>query len=122
MYLLLIFLSLTGSFIAKLFGRQIGFNGSTIITTSCLFISFLIYLFVFYEVSLLRYFFYIKLSTWISSDVLHIDWGFVFQCLIMGFILFVALVGVVYLSSNPTNKQSKSQAVFYPLFRNSVIF
>ena len=47
---------------------------------------------------------------------------FVLQFLIVGFILFLALVGVVYLVSNSTNRSSKPQNVFHQLSRNSVIF
>lgn len=47
---------------------------------------------------------------------------FVLQFLIVGFILFLALVGVVYLVSNSINRSSKTQAVFHQLSRNSVIF
>lgn len=47
---------------------------------------------------------------------------FVLQFLIVGFILFLALVGVVYLVSNSTNRSLKTQTVFHQLSRNSVIF
>lgn len=75
MYLLLVFLSIIGSCLAGLFGRHLGSWGSAILTTSCLFLSFLLSLFVFYEVALVGCFVYIKLATWISSEVLHVDWG-----------------------------------------------
>jgi len=45
-------------------------------TTSCLFLSFLFSLFAFYEVALVGCFVYIKLTSWISSEVLNVDWGF----------------------------------------------
>ena len=80
MYLLIVFLSLIGSSIAGLFGRYLGFYGSAMLTTSCLFVSFLISLFVFYEVALVGCFVYVKLTTWISSEVLHVDWDL---CLIV---------------------------------------
>ena len=51
MYLVLVFLSIIGSCLAGLFGRYLGSKGSTILTTSCLFFSFLISLFAFYEVA-----------------------------------------------------------------------
>ena len=47
---------------------------------------------------------------------------FVLQFLIVGFILFLALVGVVYLVSNSINRSSKTQTVFHQLSRNPVIF
>ena len=87
MYLLLIFLSIIGSCFAGFFGRYLGSHGSAIITTSCLFLSFLISLFVFYEVALIGCFVYIKLTIWVSSEVLNVDWGFMFECAMGLFIL-----------------------------------
>jgi proton-translocating NADH-quinone oxidoreductase chain L len=108
MYLLIIFLSLIGSCVAGLFGRYLGSWGAAVITTSCLFLSFLFSLFAFYEVALLNCFVYIKLSTWISSSVLNIDWGFMFDsltvvmCVIVTFIsFFVHLYSTEYMSHDP---------------------
>jgi NADH-ubiquinone oxidoreductase chain 5 len=47
-----IFLSIIGSCLAGLFGRYLGSWGSAFITTSCLFLSFIISFFAFYEVAL----------------------------------------------------------------------
>lgn len=46
---------------------------------------------------------------------------FVLQFLLVGFLLFLALVGVVYLSVNTTERQSKNQAVFHQLSRNPTV-
>lgn len=48
--------------------------------------------------------------------------NFVLQFLIVGFVLFLVLVGVVFLTSNPIYKNHKTQAVFYQLSRNSIFF
>lgn len=108
MYLLVVFLSLIGSIIAGLFGRYIGFYGSAMLTTSCLFLSLLISLFIFYEVALVGCFVYLKLTTWISSEVLHVDWGFMFDsltalmCCVVTFISFlVHLYSTEYMSHDP---------------------
>lgn len=108
MYLLIVFLSLIGSCVAGLFGRYIGSWGAAVITTSCLFLSFLLSLFAFYEVALLNCFVYIKLTTWISSSVLNIDWGFMFDsltvvmCVVVTFIsFFVHLYSTEYMSHDP---------------------
>ena len=108
MYLLLIFLSFTGSCIAGLFGRYIGFHGAALVTTSCLFLSFLISIFAFYEVALNGCFVYIKLTTWISSDFLNVDWGFMFDsltvlmCCVVTFISFlVHFYSIEYMSHDP---------------------
>ena len=108
MYLILVFLPIIGSCLAGLFGRFLGSWGSAIITTSCLFISFLISLFAFYEVGLVGCFVYIKLATWINSEVLHVDWGFMFDsltvtmCVVVTFISFlVHLYSTEYMSHDP---------------------
>ena len=108
MYLLLVFLSLIGSCFAGLFGRYLGSYGSAIVTTCCLFLSFLISLFAFYEVALVGCFVYIKLTTWISSEVLNIDWGFMFDsltvtmCVVVTFISFlVHLYSTEYMALDP---------------------
>jgi NADH-ubiquinone oxidoreductase chain 5 len=108
MYLLLVFLSIIGSCLAGFFGRYLGSWGSSFITTSCLFLSFVISLFVFYEVVFFDSFVYIKLITWISSETLHVDWGFMFDsltsimCVIVTFISFlVHLYSVEYMWHDP---------------------
>lgn len=108
MYLLVVFLSIIGSCSAGLFGRYLGSWGSAIITTSCLFLSFLISLFVFYEVGLVGCFVYIKLASWISSEAFHVDWGFMFDsltvtmCVVVTFISFlVHLYSTEYMSHDP---------------------
>jgi proton-translocating NADH-quinone oxidoreductase chain L len=108
MYLILVFLSIIGSCLAGLFGKQIGSLGAAYVTTSCIFISFLISLFAFYEVSLMGCFVYIKLAPWISSGVLNVDWGFMFDsltatmCVVVTFISFlVHLYSTEYMSHDP---------------------
>ena len=108
MYLILVFAPLIGSCVAGLFGRYLGFYGSSLITTSCLFLSLLISVFAFYEVALTGCFVYIKLSTWISSEVLNVDWGFMFDsltvlmCCVVTFISsLVHLYSTEYMSHDP---------------------
>lgn len=104
MYLLLIFLSLIGSCLAGFFGRYLG-HGASILTCSCLFLSFLLSLFAFYEVALCNSFVYIKLAAWVSSETLNIDWGFMFDsltvcmCIVVTFVSFlVHLYSTEYMS------------------------
>ena len=108
MYLALVFLSFIGSCLAGLFGRQLGSWGAAIITTSCLFLSLFLSLFAFYEVALSGGFVYIKLATWINSEVLNVDWGFMFDsltvtmCVVVTFISsFVHLYSTEYMSHDP---------------------
>lgn len=123
MYLLLVFLSMIGSCLAGLFGRYLGSWGSAIITTSCLFMSFLLSLFVFYEVAFSGCCVYIKLTTWISSEVLNIDWGFMFDsltasmCVVVTFISFlVHLYSTEYMSHDPFISRFMSYLSLFTFF------
>lgn len=100
MYLLLIFLPLIGSFSAGLFGRKLGPYGASCITVSCMAFSFFISLFVFYEVSLLNCCVYLKLTPWINSEMLNVDWGFLFDSLTVVMCCVVTFVSsIVHLYS-----------------------
>lgn len=108
MYLVLIFLSILSSCLAGLFGRYFGSWGSSIITTNLLFVSFIFSLCAFYEVALAKCFVYIKLNTWLSSEILHVDWGFMFDtltvcmCVVVTFVSFlVHLYSTEYMFYDP---------------------
>jgi NADH-ubiquinone oxidoreductase chain 5 len=108
MYLALVFSSFIGACLAGLFGRQLGSWGASIVTTSCLFLSLFFSLLAFYEVALSGGFVYIKLATWINSEVLNVDWGFMFDsltvtmCVVVTFISsFVHLYSTEYMSHDP---------------------
>jgi NADH-ubiquinone oxidoreductase chain 5 len=108
MYIPLIFLPLAGFCITGLFGRAIGPKGAAIVTTSCLVISLFLSFFAFYEVGLMGSPVYIQLATWISSEVLLINWGFLFDsltvvmCVVVTFISsLVHLYSIEYMSHDP---------------------
>jgi len=108
MYVPLVFLSLIGFCITGLFGRYIGPRGAAIVTTGCLIVSFLLSLFAFYEVGLMGSPVYIRLATWVSSEVLLVNWGFLFDsltvvmCIVVTFVSsLVHLYSVEYMSHDP---------------------
>lgn len=108
MYLLLIVLPLIGFCSAGLFGRKLGPHGSSIISTGCLILSFFLSFFVFYEVALINCCTYIKITSWIDSEVLNIDWGFMFDsltvslCCVVTFVSsLVHLYSIEYMSHDP---------------------
>jgi len=74
-------LPLIGSITSGLFGRKIGPKGSVIITVTCLFLTFFCSAFAFYEVAVIGSPVYINLITWINSEMLNVDWGFLFDSL-----------------------------------------
>jgi NADH-ubiquinone oxidoreductase chain 5 len=108
MYIPLIFLPLAGFCITGLFGRAIGPKGAAIVTTSCLVISLFLSFFAFYEVGLMGSPVYIQLATWVSSEVLLVNWGFLFDsltvvmCIVVTFVSsLVHLYSIEYMSHDP---------------------
>ena len=108
MYLIIIFLPLVSSFISGMLGRKIGPKGASIVPVICLIITFFCSFFAFYEVALIGSPVYIKLTTWISSEVLHVDWGFQFDtltvvmCCVVTFVSsLVHLYSTEYMSHDP---------------------
>jgi len=108
MYLILVFLPLSGAFISGLFGKKLGSKGSVFLTVTFLFFTFFISCFIFYEVSLTGSPVYIKLTTWIDSELFNVDWGFFFDtltsvmCCVVTFIsALVHLYSSEYMSHDP---------------------
>lgn len=123
MYLLILTLPLLGSCSAGLFGRYLGPNGSAIVTTTCLFFTLIFSMFGFYEVGLLNNCVYIKLIPWINSEVLNIDWGFMFDsltvtmCCVVTFISFlVHLYSVEYMAYDPHLSRFMSYLSLFTFF------
>jgi len=107
-YLTIIFLTLISSLIVGLSGRFFGFYGSAILSTSCLILAFIVSTFIFYEVAFIGCFSYINFTSWISSETLNIDWGFMFDsltaimCCVVTFIsCLVHLYSTEYMSHDP---------------------
>ena len=108
MYIPLVFLSFIGFCITGLFGRAIGPRGAAIVTTGCLIMTFFLSLFAAYEVGLMGSPVYIRLAPWVSSEVLLINWGFLFDsltvvmCIVVTFISsLVHLYSIEYMSHDP---------------------
>jgi NADH-ubiquinone oxidoreductase chain 5 len=108
MYLILVFLPLFSSISAGLFGRYLGPKGASITTVICLSVTFLCSGFAFYEVALIGSPVYIKLMPWMNSELLNVDWGFLFDsltvtmCCIVTFVSsLVHLYSTEYMSHDP---------------------
>jgi NADH-ubiquinone oxidoreductase chain 5 len=89
-------------------GRFFGFYGSAILSTSCLILAFIVSTFIFYEVAFIGCFSYINFTSWISSETLNVDWGFMFDsltavmCCVVTFIsCLVHLYSTEYMSHDP---------------------
>ena len=123
MCLLLVFLPFFGFFFAAIFGRNLGHNGSSLITILCLFFSFLISIFLFYEVAITGCNVYIRLFTWIDSELLHVDWGFLFDsltvtmCCVVTFVSFLVHVySVEYMLNDPHLSRFMSYLSLFTFF------
>ena len=109
--------------LAILFGKFIGPKGSSIITVYCLFLTLLCSLIGFYEVCLMNSPVYIKLCTWIDSELFNVDWGFQFDslsmlmCCVVTFIsTIVHLYSTEYMSHDPHLSRFMSYLSLFTFF------
>jgi NADH-ubiquinone oxidoreductase chain 5 len=108
MYILIVFLPLFSSIFSGICGRFLGFWGSASLTLISLAKAFFLSLRAFYKVVLKGFFYNVKLTSWITCEVFHVDWGFMFDsltvlmCVIVTFISFlVHLYSIEYMSHDP---------------------
>ena len=123
MYLSILFLPLLGALSAGLLGRKIGVTGSQLITCSCLISSALLRLVAFYEVSYSGRAVSIRLSSWIDSELLFINWGFIFDGLTVSMLLAVLIVSslvhvysIDYMSEDPHQQRFFSYLSMFTFF------
>ena len=95
MYLLILFLPLISFIVAAFFGTFIGRKGSTIITTTCIFLTAILSTFAFYEVAIAETNCYIQIGNWIDSASLHASWGFLFDSLTVLMLIVVSYVSAL---------------------------
>ena len=108
MYLLILYLPLMGSISAGLLGRKIGTSGSQFVTVACLAGASCLALLAFYEVALCASPVTINLGSWINSDLLTINWLFLFDSVSVTMLsivsvvsLFVHIYSIYYMSGEP---------------------
>jgi len=108
MYLLIVLLPLLGSSVAGAFGRFLGSEGTAIVTTTCVSLSFILSLTAFYEVALGASACYLKIAPWILSEMFDASWGFLFDSLTVVMLIVVTFVSslvhlysVSYMSEDP---------------------
>lgn len=97
-----------GSISAGLLGRKIGTSGSQFVTIACLAVASCLALLAFYEVALCASPVTINLGSWINSDLLTINWLFLFDSVSVTMLsivsvvsLFVHIYSVYYMSGEP---------------------
>jgi NADH-ubiquinone oxidoreductase chain 5 len=123
MYLSILALPLFGSATAGLLGRKLGVTGAHIITTGCLMSSALLSLVAFYEVALSNSPVSVELFSWIDSESLFVQWGFLFDSLTVSMLLPVLIVSslvhlysISYMARDPHNQRFFSYLSMFTFF------
>lgn len=123
MYLSILILPLLGSLVSGLLGRKIGVTGSHIITTGALFITSVLASVAFYEVGICASPVSIHLSSWIDSEILAVNWEFLFDSLTVSMLIpvlyvstLVHLYSVSYMSEDPHNQRFFSYLSLFTFF------
>ena len=123
MYLSILIFPLLGSFVSGLLGRKIGVTGSHLITCSCLIISSILATFAFYEVGLCASPVYVNLGTWLDSEILNIQWEFLFDQLTVSMFIPVLYISSLihifssnYMAEDPHNQRFFSYLSLFTFF------
>ena len=112
MYLALIVLPILGSVASGFFGRKIGVTGAQIITCSCVVITTLIAITIFFEVGFNNIPVTLHLFRWLDSEYLNVNWAFNFDSLTVAMLIPVLVVSslvhiysIGYMSHDPHNQR-----------------
>ena len=123
MYLYILILPLLNFLIISFLGHYIGRTGCCFISTFGLFLSFLISLFIFFEVSLNQTPTSIKLYNWVYIDIYSIQLGFLFDSIssimliVITFISFIVhLYSISYLGDDPYLSRFMSYLSLFTFF------
>ena len=123
MYLSILLLPLLGSITSGLLGRKIGVTGSHWITCTCLILSSVLATIAFYEVGICGSPVSIYLGSWVESELMSINWEFLFDSLTVSMfipVLYISSVihiySVDYLSADPHNQRFFSYLSLFTFF------
>lgn len=123
MYLLIVLIPLLSFLIASLFGRFIGRSGSTLITTSSIFLTAFLSTIAFYEVAIAETNCYISLMPWIDCASLQANWGFLFDSLTVVMLIVVTYISAVvhlysveYMGNDPHIQRFMSYLSLFTFF------
>ena len=123
MYLSILALPMFGSAVGGLFGRKVGVTGAHIITTGCLAASAMLAIVAFYEVGLCGSPVSIELFSWIDSEFMLVQWGFLFDALTVSMLLpvlvvssLVHLYSISYMEADPHNQRFFSYLSMFTFF------
>ena len=123
MYLSILIFPLLGSFVSGLLGRKIGVTGAHLVTCTCLIISSVLATFAFYEVGLCASPVLINLGTWMDSEILSIQWEFLFDQLTVSMFIPVLYISSLihifstnYMAEDPHNQRFFSYLSLFTFF------
>lgn len=123
MYLLVVILPFFGTLFAGLGGKFLGSLGAGRITLTCVATSFLISLFIFYEVALHQSPCIITLNPWITTETTILNWGFLFDSLTCVMLIVITsisslvhLYSIEYMSKDPHVARFMSYLSFFTFF------
>lgn len=97
MYILVILLPLLSSILIGLSGRWLGREGSAFISIFFICLTWILALFIFYEVCLYKQTTSIKLYQWFIIDIYNISFGLLFDSLSSAMIVVVTTISCLYI-------------------------
>lgn len=108
MYFLILVLPFLGFIMSGLGGRWLGYYGSSVFSTTCIFGAFVFSCIAFYEVGLMGTTCYLIISPWIVSETLNVNWGFLFDSLTVTMLVVITsistlvhLYSISYMETDP---------------------
>jgi NADH-ubiquinone oxidoreductase chain 5 len=120
MYLLIIFLPLIGAMFAGFGGRFIGTFGAIQITVGNLFLTFFFSCCALYEIITQQDVVYINLVTWLNSEMLYTNWGFLYDSLTILMLIVVTCISLLvhiysieYMAEDPHKNRFFSYLSFF---------
>ena len=123
MYLSILIFPLLGSFVSGLLGRKIGVTGAHLVTCTCLIISSILATFAFYEVGLCQSPVIVNLGSWMDSEILSIQWEFLFDQLTVSMFIPVLYISSLihifstnYMAEDPHNQRFFSYLSLFTFF------
>jgi NADH-ubiquinone oxidoreductase chain 5 len=123
MYSLIIFFPIIGALLASCFGRYIGGRGAGYLTITCLFASWFLSCFAFYEVAIQKAITVIQLSPWIKTEIYTLYWGFLFDTVTCVMLIVVTTISTLvhvysteYMSQDPHLTRFMSYLSYFTFF------
>lgn len=123
MYIFPIYLTLINFIVSILGGKFIGVRGACYLTSFFVCISFLVSLFIYYEVVIMESPCYLVLSDWFTFELLNVNWVFYFDVLTATMLLVVTFVSfcahfysIEYMNGDPHQVRFMSYLSLFTFF------